>query len=256
RGWAGRMYVVVTGGAAAGHAHVGEHRPRPAERRMAGVAFEVGDDVRRPLALRHRPVVAGRAAAARLGVVEVDGRIPGDRGVAGAALIGRENVAGRLRRPAYQAADALAGATVLRRALEHGVDVTGLGGEVAVLTRELKAGGQMVEIRLGGRREGRWREREREQQRRRKRVHASPNALPQDKVLRHVGRHPHWFPPTLAPYAPRLTSDRRARTARYQTTVPVSAAPDVVPVPVVSNTTEINLRELTSHESPQQLEAS
>jgi len=36
----------------------------------------------------------------------------------------------------------------------------------------------------------------------------------------------------------------------------VSAAPDVVPVPVVSNTTEINLRELTSHESPQQLEAS
>src|SRR5205823_373490 len=135
------VHAVVTGGAAAGHAHVGEHRPRPAERRMAGVAFEVGDDVRRPLALRHRAVVAGRAAAARLGVVEVDGRIPGDRGVAGPALIGRENVVGRLRRRAYQAADAMAAATGPRRALEHGVDVTGLAGEVAVLTRELEAGG-------------------------------------------------------------------------------------------------------------------
>src|SRR5437899_4170948 len=130
-------HAIVAGGAAAGHADVGEHRPRPAERRMAGVAFEVGDDVRRPLALRHRPVVTGRAAAARLGVVEVDGRIPGDRGVAGAALIGRENVVGRLRRPAYEAADAMTGATLLRRALEHGVDVAGLAGEVAVLTREL-----------------------------------------------------------------------------------------------------------------------
>src|SRR5438105_10014124 len=183
RGWAGRMYVVVTGGAAAGDAHVGEHRPRPAERRMAGVAFEVGDDVRRPLALRHRPVVTGRAAAARLGVVEVDGRVPGDRGVAGPALIGRENVAGRLRRRAYQAADAMAGATLLRRALEDCVDVAGLAGQVAVLTRELEAGGQMVEVRVGGRRGDRWREREPEQQRR-KRVHASPNALPQDRVLR------------------------------------------------------------------------
>src|SRR5207302_2045785 len=80
----------------------------------------------------------------------------------------------------------------------------------------------------------RWREREPEQQRR-KRVHASPNALPQDRVLRHVGRHPHWFPPHFAPYSTRLTSDQRARTARYQTTVPVSAAPDVGPVPVASS---------------------
>src|SRR5207302_10394826 len=138
RGWAGRMYVVVSGVAAAGHVPVGEHRPRSAERRMAGVAFEVGDDVRRPLALRHRTVVTGRAAAARLGVVEVDRRVPGDRGVAGPALIGRENVAGRLRRRAYQAADAMAGVTLHRLALEDCVDVTGLDGPVAVLTRELE----------------------------------------------------------------------------------------------------------------------
>src|SRR5207237_5081029 len=117
------------------------------------------------LALRHRSVVAGRATAARLGVVEVDRRVPGDRGVTGVALVGREDVVGRFRRRAYQAADAMAGATGLRRALEHGVDVTGLAGEVAVLTRELEAGGQMVEVRVGGRREGRWREREREQER-------------------------------------------------------------------------------------------
>src|SRR5438309_12086595 len=67
---------------------------------------------------------------------------------------------------------------------------------------------------------------------------------------------PALIPPTLAPYAPRLTSDRRARTARYQTTVPVSAAPDVVPVRVASGTNEVNLLGPTSRESPQQLEAS
>src|SRR2546429_7255131 len=69
-----RVNVVVTGGAAAGYPDVIEHRAAPAERRMAGIALQVGDDVRGPLALCLHAVVAGRAAAAHLGVVEVDRR--------------------------------------------------------------------------------------------------------------------------------------------------------------------------------------
>src|SRR5205823_11032510 len=85
-----RVHVVVTGGAAAGYPDVIEHRAAPAERRMAGVALQVGDDVRGPLALRLHAVVAGRAAAAHLGVVEVDRRVPGDGRMAAGALVGRE----------------------------------------------------------------------------------------------------------------------------------------------------------------------
>src|SRR5256885_6492670 len=87
-----RVNVVVTGGAAAGYPDVIEHRAAPAERRMAGVALQVGDDVRGPLALRLHAVVAGRAAAAPPGVVEVDRRVPGDGGMAAGAPGGRGGV--------------------------------------------------------------------------------------------------------------------------------------------------------------------
>src|SRR5207245_5734562 len=75
-----------------------------------------------------------------------DGWIPGHRRVAGPALVGRENVVARLRGSAHDGADAMAGAAVGRRALEYRVDVAGLAGEVPVLTRELEAGGQVIEI--------------------------------------------------------------------------------------------------------------
>src|SRR5438132_13496629 len=71
---------------------------------------------------------------------------PGDGRLACAALLGRENVVARLRGGAHDVADAVAGAAVGRRALEYRVDVAGLAGEVPVLTRELEAGGQVIEI--------------------------------------------------------------------------------------------------------------
>src|SRR6266513_4493425 len=141
-----RVHVVVTGGAAAGYPDVIEHRAAPAERRMAGVALQVGDDVRGPLALRLHAVVAGRAAAAHLGVVEVDRRVPGDGRMAAGALVGREDVVGGLGGGAHGGADAVTGAAIPRGALEHGVGVTGLAGQVAVLADELEAGRQMVEV--------------------------------------------------------------------------------------------------------------
>src|SRR6266513_2964240 len=113
-----RVHVVVTGGAAAGYPDVIEHRAAPAERRMAGVALQVGDDVRGPLALRLHAVVAGRAAAAHLGVVEVDRRVPGDGRMAAGALVGREDVVGGLGGGAHDGADAVTGAAILRGALE------------------------------------------------------------------------------------------------------------------------------------------
>src|SRR5207248_8026645 len=92
------------------------------------------------------PILAGRAVAARLRVIEVDGWIPGNGRVAGPALVGREDVVARLRGGAHDGADAMAGAAVGRRALEYRVDVAGLAGQVPVLTRELEAGGQVIEI--------------------------------------------------------------------------------------------------------------
>jgi len=144
---AGRRHTVVAAGAVAGYTQVGEHRAAPAERRMAGIALQVGDDVRGPLALCLHAVVAGRAAAAHLGVVEVDRRVPGDRRMAAGALVGREDVVGGLGGGAHGGADAVTGAAIPRGALEHGVGVTGLAGQVAVLADELEAGRQMVEAR-------------------------------------------------------------------------------------------------------------
>src|SRR5437016_10739063 len=160
-----RVNVVVTGGAAAGYPDMIEHRAAPAERRMAGVALQVGDDVRGPLALCLHAVVAGRAAAAHLGVVEVDRRVPGDGRMAAGALVGREDVVGGLGGGAHGGADAVTGAAILRGALEYGVGVTGLAGQVAVLADELEAGRQMVEGVAGMRGNGGGTQRQREQPR-------------------------------------------------------------------------------------------
>src|SRR2546421_11699946 len=107
---------------------------------MAGVALQVGDDVRGSLALCLHAVVAGRAAAAHLGVVEVDRRVPGDGRMAAGALVGREVVVGGLGGGAHGGAGAVTGAAILRGALEIGVGVTGLGGQVAVPAEESEVG--------------------------------------------------------------------------------------------------------------------
>src|SRR6267378_8377431 len=135
---AGRRHTVVAAGAIVGYAHVAEHRAAPAERRMAGIALQVGDDVRGSLALCLHAVVAGRAAAAHLGVVEVDRRVPGDGRMTAGALVGREDVIGGLGGSAHGGADAVTGGAILRRALEYGVGVTGLAGQIAVLADELE----------------------------------------------------------------------------------------------------------------------
>src|SRR5256885_3222361 len=129
-----RVNVVVTGGAAAGYPDVIEHRTAPAERRMAGVALQVGDDVRGPLALCLHAVVAGRAAAAHLGMVEVDRRVPGDGRMAAGALVGREGVVGGVGGGAHGGADGGAGAPVLPGAPGYwggGERIAGQGAVVA-----------------------------------------------------------------------------------------------------------------------------
>src|SRR6184192_3086104 len=186
-----RVNVVVTGGAAAGYPDVIEHRAAPAERRMAGVALQVGDDVRGPLALRLHAVVAGRAAAAHLGVVEVDSRVPGDGRMAAGTLVGREDVVGGLGGGAHGGADAVTGAAILRGALEYGVDVTGLAGQVAVLADELEAGRQMVEVQAALRGKALRQQPERQEQRR-ERARTAAIALPRERVTRQT-------PPTLRP---------------------------------------------------------
>src|SRR2546429_591997 len=178
-----RVNVGVTGGAAAGYPDVIEPRPGPAERRMAGVALQVGDDVRGPLALCLHAVVAGRAAAAHLGVVEVDRRVPGDGRMAAGALVGREDVVGGLGGGADDGADAVKGAAILWGALEDGVGVPGLAGQVSVLTDSIEAGSQMVEV-VGDRR-GKPLRQQPEEQQRRERAYTPARALPPEPVMRH-----------------------------------------------------------------------
>src|SRR2546430_15187531 len=90
-----RVNVVVTGGAAAGYPDVIEHRAAPAERRMAGIALQVGDDVRGPLALCLHAVVAGAGAAAPPGGGENDPPAPSGGRMGAGALVGREEGGGR-----------------------------------------------------------------------------------------------------------------------------------------------------------------
>src|ERR1700730_6872465 len=180
----GRRHTVVAAGAVVGDALVGEERAGPGERRMAGIALEIRDDVRRSLALRHHTVVAGLAAAARLGVVEVDRRVPGDGRMAAGAPVGREDVVGGLGRGADGGADAVTGTAVGRGALENGGGVTGLAGQVAVLADELEAGGEVVEIGAGLCGKAVRNQPQREQQRR-ERVCTAAMALSPDRVIRY-----------------------------------------------------------------------
>src|SRR4029077_16610730 len=99
---------------------------RPRHCGMAGVALEIRDDMIRRLAPSLRAVVAHRGAAARLGVIEVDRRLPGDGRVARIALVRRHDVVDRLGAGANLGADAVTRGADLRRALEDGVDVARL----------------------------------------------------------------------------------------------------------------------------------
>ena len=143
-----RRHAVVTGGAAGDDTTVIEHRSSPSQRRMTYVALERGIDMTRPLALRLDTVVAARAAAHDLGVIEIHGRIPRDRCMTGLAAIGREDVGDWFGHRAHaQGADTVAGGTLARCSLEDGVVVAGLAGQIAVLAGEFVARGQMVKWR-------------------------------------------------------------------------------------------------------------
>ena len=61
------------------------------------------------------------------------------RGVAGLAALGAEDVAGRLRQRVDARALGMAGGADPRRALEHGIDVAGLAGHVAVRCRRARS---------------------------------------------------------------------------------------------------------------------
>jgi len=91
--------------------------------------------VRRSLALGLHVIVTGRAAPESLGVVEVDGWIPGNRCVAAIATVGREDVIGVLGGRADRGSDTVAGAALVRGALEHSVGMARLAGQVAMLTQ-------------------------------------------------------------------------------------------------------------------------
>src|SRR5205823_540118 len=120
-----------------------------------------------------------------LGVVEVDRRVPGDGRMAAGALVGREDVVGGLGGGAHGGADAVTGAAILRGALEYGVDVTGLAGQVAVLADELEAGRQMVEVVTDRRRRHALRQQPERQQQRRERAYAPAAGLPLHPAMRH-----------------------------------------------------------------------
>src|SRR5215469_11126258 len=86
------VYAVVADGTARLYARMGEDRARPRHGVVAGVALKIRDDMTRWLALCLLAVVAHRAAAACLGVIEVDRRLPGDWRVARIARVGRHDV--------------------------------------------------------------------------------------------------------------------------------------------------------------------
>jgi len=141
---AGRLHAVVAAGAIPGDALVGEHRPGPRQRRMAGVAFQVRNDMVWRLAGRHDAVVAGRAATPCLRMIEVDRRLERDGCMARAALVGRENMGRRLRGRPDRGADAVAGLALLGGALEYCVGMARLARQVAVLADELETGREVI----------------------------------------------------------------------------------------------------------------
>jgi len=88
----GRLNTVVAARASGRDALVIENRTCPADRRVAGVALQVGIDMRRSLALGLYIVVTRRAATPCLRVVKVHRGFPGYRRVAAIASVGSKDV--------------------------------------------------------------------------------------------------------------------------------------------------------------------
>ncbi len=122
----GRLHIVMAARAIARDAAVVEPDGRKADRGMADIALQVRLDVHCSLALRLHAVVAGGAAPAGFGVIEVDSGLPRVGSMAAIATIAGHDVVGRLGRRANRRPDAMAGAALVRSALENCIRVTRL----------------------------------------------------------------------------------------------------------------------------------
>ena len=118
----------------------------PAQGGMAGIAFQGGVHVRRPLALRLQIVVTARTTAPNFGVIKVHCRFPAQGRMAAIATVRRQNVIGGLGHGTNDRTDAMVEATVMRRAFEDGVHMAGFTGQIAMLTHQFKACGQMIKL--------------------------------------------------------------------------------------------------------------
>jgi len=145
----GRLNTVVAARASGRDALVIENRTCPADGRVAGVALQVSVNMRRSFALGLHIVVTRRATTPCLRVVKIHRRFPGDRCVAAIASVRGKDVIRRLRCGANRSADSVARGTIMRRALEDGVGVAGLTGEIPVLSEELEPCCQVVECVAG-----------------------------------------------------------------------------------------------------------
>src|SRR3569833_3469592 len=123
-----------------------EDRTGPTDRGMTRIALEVGIDVLRPLALGLHVVVAGGAAAPRLGMIKIHRRVPSYRCMTTVTTLRRQNVGGRLGGSAHGGADPVTGGAVARGSFEYRVGVTQLALQIAMLPDQLEAGGQVIEL--------------------------------------------------------------------------------------------------------------
>ena len=122
-----------------------ENRAGPTNGRMTGVAFQVGIDVLRSLALRLHIVVAGGATAAGFSVVEVDGGIPRHRGMTAVASVGRQDMRGCLGGSPNCGADAVTRGAVARCSFEYRIGMTQLALQIAMLSHQLESGSEVIE---------------------------------------------------------------------------------------------------------------
>lgn len=143
--YSGGLDAVVARGTSRRDPTVTENSARPAQGRMAYVAFQVGIDVPRALALRLYVVMARRAASLRFRVIEVNCRAPSNRRVATLAMLRRKNVSRSFGGCPDRRSHSMAGGAVARSALEDRIRMTGFAGQVAVLPDELEPGRQVIE---------------------------------------------------------------------------------------------------------------
>ena len=123
-----------------------DHR-LPPEYGVARFTFHSGGDVIERLARCVHAVMAGRAAALDFLVIEVAGRLPRNRGVAGIAAIRAQHVILRLHGGGNARSTAVAGGAIARRAFEDGAHVTGLARDVQVRAQQFEPGGEVIEFR-------------------------------------------------------------------------------------------------------------